>query len=115
MHRAKETSDAWRNVSLKRKQEEAEENKPAPEDIIPEASGDGTSPGDTPDATTEDVTGKVVGSAQQIRNITINIDALNKGNIVPEGDEIKNMGGDQISDYFSQILLRAIRNVELSY
>lgn len=115
VQRAKETSEAWRNVNLKRKQEEAEENKPASEDIIPEASGDGTSPGYTPDATTEDVTGKVVGSAQQIRNITINIDALNKGNIVPEGDEIKNMGGDQISDYFSQILLRAIRNVELSY
>ncbi|MCQ2317971.1 MAG: phage tail tape measure protein [Bacteroidales bacterium] len=113
--RAKQTSDAWKNVSLKRKQEEAEENKPASEDVIPEADGGSVQQPLAPDASMQDVTGSVVGSAQQIRNITINIDALNKGNIVPEGDEVKNMGGDQLSDYFSQLLMRAIRNVELSY
>ncbi|MBR4137822.1 MAG: phage tail tape measure protein [Bacteroidales bacterium] len=115
IQRAKETSDAWKSASLIRKQEEAEENKPASEDVISEADGGSVQQPLAPDASTQDVTGSVVGSAQQIRNITINIDALNKGNIVPEGDEVKNMGGDQLSDYFSQILMRAIRNVELSY
>lgn len=114
VRRAKETSDVWKNASLTRKQHDAEENKP----VLEEVETDGGVPSQSTagiDAGTEDVTGKVVGSAQQIRNITINIDALNKGNIVPEGEEIRNMGGDQISDYFTQILMRAIRNVELSY
>ncbi|MBP1631202.1 MAG: chromosome segregation protein [Bacteroidetes bacterium] len=58
---------------------------------------------------------KVTGSAQQIRNITVNIDAFNKGGINTQNTELQHMNGDEIAEWFEDKLTRVLRNIELSY
>jgi len=65
--------------------------------------------------TINDTTDKVTGSAQQIRNITVNIDSFNKGGINTQNTELKNMSSSQIEDWFNNSMLRMIRNLEMSY
>ena len=58
----------------------------------------------------------IAGSAKQIRNITVNIDAFNKGGINTTNTEgLNGMTATDIEEWFNQLLLRAIRNIELSY
>jgi hypothetical protein len=58
---------------------------------------------------------KITGSAKQIRNITINIDALNKGNINTENTTLQRMDAQELEEWFSKMLMRVVRNTELSY
>ena len=62
-----------------------------------------------------DPTSKITGSAQQIKNLTVNIDAFNKGGINTQNTELQHMNGDQIADWFNNAMLRTIRNLEMSY
>ncbi|GAB6119583.1 phage tail tape measure protein [Dysgonomonas termitidis] len=58
---------------------------------------------------------RVTGSAQAPRNITVNIDAFNKGGINTQNTSLQNMDAKQIEDWFVDMCYRAIRNVELGY
>lgn len=85
--------------------------KPAEEPPIPPAGGsDGA-----PNPTLNDTTDKVAGSAKQISNITVNIDAFNKGGINTQNTNLQNMDAGAIEDWFSQSMLRMIRGLEMSY
>ncbi len=57
----------------------------------------------------------VTGSAKQVRNITVNIDAFNKGGINTQNTNLKNMDEKEIESWFTDMCLRAVRNLELSY
>ena len=72
-----------------------------------EAGGGGAGSGDA--------TGSVVGSAKQIRNITINIDSFIKGGINTTNTEMQHMSGTEISQYLEEMFMRMIRNAETSY
>ena len=61
----------------------------------------------------EDIT-KVVGAGQQVRNITVNIDALNKGGINTTNTTLASMSTEEIERWFNETMLRTIRNLELS-
>lgn len=57
---------------------------------------------------------EVTGAAAQVRNITINIDALNKGGINTQNTTLAKMSADEIANWFNETMLRVVRNVELS-
>ena len=63
----------------------------------------------------KDTTDKVAGTAQQIRNITVNIDAFNKGGINTQNTNLKQMDENEIEKWFNEMMLRIIRNLEMSY
>ncbi len=117
MERAKEIASAWKAVDLHKK-----ENAPASEqeqqaiygaDGAPSADGTGSSAISTGD---DSASQSIAGSAKQIRNITVNIDAFNKGGINTNNTEgLNGMSATDIEDWFNQMLLRAIRNLEMSY
>jgi len=62
-----------------------------------------------------DTLNRVVGTAQAPRNITINIDAFNKGGINTENTTLKNMSPEEIEAWFTDVCMRVVRNVETSY
>ena len=58
----------------------------------------------------------IAGSAKQIRNITVNIDAFNKGGINAGNTQgLNGKSATDVEEWFNQILLRSIRNIEMSY
>ncbi|NDW19140.1 phage tail tape measure protein [Dysgonomonas sp. 216] len=57
----------------------------------------------------------IVGSAKQIRNITVNIEAFNKGGINIQSTTLQNMDASQIENWFIDTCLRAVRQLETSY
>lgn len=58
----------------------------------------------------------IAGSAKQIRNITVNIDAFNKGGINAGNTQgLSGKSATEIEDWFNQMLLRSFRNIEMSY
>lgn len=76
-------------------------------DITGGGSGDGSATG-TADS--------IAGSAKQIRNITVNIDAFNKGGINAGNTQgLNGKSATDIDEWFTQMLLRTIRNIEMSY
>ena len=114
--RAQEIAAAWKAVKLTKKDasELSEEEQksiygsvqePTFDDTVPTTSSDGVGTAET-----------VAGSAKQIRNITVNIDAFNKGGINTTNTEgLRGMDAQQIEEWFNQMLLRTIRNLEMSY
>ena len=58
---------------------------------------------------------KITGSAKQVKNITVNIDSFVKGGINTANTELQQMNGEQIEEWFTEKMLRVIRNLELSY
>lgn len=58
---------------------------------------------------------RVVGSAQTPRNITVNIEAFNKGGINTQNTSLSKMSADDIENWFIDVCMRAVRNVEMSY
>lgn len=114
--RAQEIAAAWKAVKLTKKDvselsEEEQQSiygsvqEPTFDDTVPTTSSDGVGTAET-----------VAGSAKQIRNITVNIDAFNKGGINTTNTEgLRGMDAQQIEEWFNQMLLRTIRNLEMSY
>ena len=114
--RAQEIAAAWKAVKLTKKDvsELSEDEQksiygavqePTFDDTVPTTSSDGVGTAET-----------VAGSAKQIRNITVNIDAFNKGGINTTNTEgLRGMDAQQIEEWFNQMLLRTIRNLEMSY
>lgn len=103
---------AWANAHLTRKAKGAST-----------ANADGTatdvtSPAETPTGSNPPLDAgadKVAGSAQQIKNLTVNIDSFNKGGINTQNTELQHMDGNQIADWFDNAMLRMIRNLEMTY
>ncbi|GHV13675.1 hypothetical protein FACS1894169_01190 [Bacteroidia bacterium] len=79
----------------------------------PTGSGTGNGSGDL--SGVSDSLNRVVGSASAPRNITINIDAFNKGGINTQNTSLQNMDAKQIEDWFTDMLMRVVNNAELSY
>lgn len=57
----------------------------------------------------------VTSSARQVRNITINIKALNEGGINTQNTNLQHMEPTQIEEWFTEMCMRIVRNVETSY
>ncbi|MCG8221157.1 phage tail tape measure protein [Tenacibaculum finnmarkense] len=57
---------------------------------------------------------KVVGDAKQTRNISITIDALNKGGINLKGGATQGMTLQDVENWFNEAMMRVIRNAETS-
>jgi hypothetical protein len=78
--------------------------------LKPSGSGSG-------DGGLSDISGRldrVTGASQAPRNITVNIEAFNKGGINTQNTSLQKMDTQQIEDWFTDMCYRAIRNVELS-
>lgn len=56
---------------------------------------------------------KVAGDARQVKNITINIDSLNKGGINMSATT-QGMSKQEVEDWFNNMMMRIVRNAELS-
>ena len=114
--RAQEIAAAWKAVELTKKStteltEDEQQSiygsvqEPNFEEAVPTTTSEGVGTAET-----------VAGSAKQIRNITVNIDAFNKGGINTTNMEgLRGMDAQQIEEWFNQMLLRTIRNLEMSY
>src|SRR5690606_20616693 len=112
----KKANDAlqWK-LSLKKK-ENADEEALANEGLMPNdvgGLGGSSTGGSGSGSAAEDIT-KVVGAGQQVRNITVNIDALNKGGINTTNTTLASMSTEEIERWFNEAMLRTIRNLELS-
>ncbi|MDR2002164.1 MAG: phage tail tape measure protein [Prevotella sp.] len=81
----------------------------------PKATGSGSSPSGSDLSGISDSLNKVVGSASAPRNITVNIDAFNKGGINTQNTSLQNMDASQIEDWFTDMCLRTVNELELSY
>lgn len=108
---AKGKSDAYRELASKLEQSwynkgtMADANKPSGTDT--NLLGSSKTAGDS--------VSKVTGSAKQIRNIVVNIDAFNKGGINTQNTNLQKMDSKDIESWFTDMCLRAVRNLELSY
>lgn len=100
-------ADEEKKRILKEQQEKAKKDAPA----VPPAKPTKT---DTTKAV-KDTTDKVAGSAKQIRNITVNIESFNKGGINTQNTNLQKMGANEIENWFTQAMLRMIRDLEMSY
>jgi TP901 family phage tail tape measure protein len=76
--------------------------------FAPTTEDDGSSPGE------KQIT-KITGSAKQIRNITVNIDSFVKGGINTQNTELENMDAEELEKWFTDMMMRVVRNVEMSY
>ncbi|MDR1865979.1 MAG: phage tail tape measure protein [Bacteroidales bacterium] len=125
VQRAKEIAEAWKNVSIKKKQEEAVQDAKSPvtPPDSPVVTGDpdaaGASGGKDAAGHAGNAAGSadaVAGSARQVRNIYVTIDAFNKGGINAGNTEgLNGLTVSQVESWFNGMLQRAIRNIELSY
>lgn len=121
--RALEIKEAWDNISLTKKVNADESNAESADSVIPgivtEPEGNGEGSGEGTGGSKGTGTGaadSVAGSAKQIRNITVNIDAFNKGGINTTNTQgLSGMSSTQIEDWFNNMFLKAIRNLETSY
>ena len=57
----------------------------------------------------------VTGSARQVRNLTVNIEAFNKGGINTTNTNLKKMDENQIEEWFTEMCMRLVRSVESTY
>lgn len=62
-----------------------------------------------------DGVGTVVSSARQIRNLTVNIEAFNKGGINTANTTLQHMEPNQIEDWFIDMCMRVVRSIESTY
>ncbi|MFL0089697.1 phage tail tape measure protein [Tenacibaculum maritimum] len=57
---------------------------------------------------------KVAGDASKVRNISITIDALNKGGINVRGSETQGLTLQDVENWFNEAMMRIVRNAETS-
>ena len=123
--RIDETQKAWNDVHLTKKETKSEtegsEDKSVSDEIKDMLGGstDGGSSSASSGGGSSSVIGSadaVAGSAKQIKNITVNIDAFNKGGINAGNTQgLNGKSATDIDEWFTQMLLRTIRNLEMSY
>lgn len=66
-------------------------------------------------STTADNLDSVTGSARQIRNLTVNIEAFNKGGINTSTTTLKHMEPSQMEEWFTEMCMRVVRSIESTY
>ena len=93
-------------VKFKKKPVSSEEDEASTDGTTTGGIGGGGSVGDDIE--------KVVGAGTQVRNITVNIDALNKGGINTQNTTLEHKDAEEIQDWFSESMSRIIRGLELS-
>lgn len=94
------------------KKETSETSKVAPQGGLKTTGG---TPTGKPVTGSSDV-GKVTGSAQQIKNLTINMDAMVKmGDFVSKHPEMAGKSPRELEQWFMELCARMIRNLETSY
>jgi len=60
--------------------------------------------------------GNTTGKAEQVKNLTINMDAMVKmGDFVSTNPEVSKMGKRELEQWFMELCARMIRNMEMSY
>lgn len=69
----------------------------------------------TDTSTTADNLDSVTGSARQIRNLTVNIEAFNKGGINTSTTTLKHMEPSQMEEWFTEMCMRVVRSIESTY
>lgn len=57
----------------------------------------------------------VTGSARQVKSLTVNIEAFNKGGINTQNTNLKKMDEKQIEEWFNEMCMRVVRSLEASY
>jgi len=78
--------------------------KPGPTDTV------------TKPTTPKAAVGATTGRAEQIKNLTINMDAMVKmGDFVSTNSEVSKMGKRELEQWFMELCARMIRNMEMSY
>lgn len=75
---------------------------------------DGGKKGGSKDSHQGEQVSKVTGAGQQVRNITVNIDSFVKGGINTANTTLQKMDTKEIENWFNEMLLRTVRNLELS-
>ena len=127
--RVKEIADSWNNMKLHKKISAddiadgavimAPSGTPVADKAEDAVGGGGSDGGNSPGSGGGSGTGgadAVAGSAKQIKNITVNIDAFNKGGINAGNTQgLNGKSAVDIEEWFTQMLLRTIRNLETSY
>lgn len=106
--------DEIKNQQLKEYQELAKkgkDEKPNPMSAQPPTNPNGKGGGELGDGGIS----KITDSGQAPRNITINIDAFNKGGINTQNTNLQNMDARQIEAWMKDMFLRIIANVETGY
>lgn len=111
------TKDAWGSVKRKtNKEEEESKEKKKTESLYGTLTGATTTPTGQysgEEKLSEDIT-KVTGSAKQVRNITVNIEALNKGGINLKDGETAGLTLQEVEDWFVNSMMKVVRGAELS-
>ncbi|MGY0034433.1 hypothetical protein [Pedobacter sp. NJ-S-72] len=113
----KKRFDKGFNAKITEEQNAAKEKLKKPDAITPTGGvkNGGGKLANTKTTGSSDV-GKTTGSAQQIKNLTINMDAMVKmGDLVSKNPEISKMGRKEMEQFFTEIAARMIRNLETSY
>jgi TP901 family phage tail tape measure protein len=97
--------------------EKQKTNVPAavPPPLVPKKAGNKAGSG-IPTTPSNGDASKVTGSAQQIKNLTINMDAMVKmGDFVSQNPEVSKMGKKELEEWFTQLCNRMIMNIQTSY
>lgn len=66
-------------------------------------------------STVADNLNAVTNSARQVRNLTVNIEAFNKGGINTQNTNLKKMDEKEIEDWFTEMCMRVVRSLEMAY
>lgn len=69
----------------------------------------------TDSTTLGDNVDSVTGSARQVRNLTVNIEAFNKGGINTQNTNLQHMEPTQMEEWFTEMCMRVVRSVESIY
>jgi hypothetical protein len=116
--RMDEIKQSWADVHLTKK---VADDKSVADDVMDMLGGGGSggATGDGSGSGGGSATGgadAVAGSAKQIKNITVNIDAFNKGGINAGNTQgLNGKSAVDIEEWFTQMLLRTVRNLEMTY
>lgn len=81
----------------------------------PTKKGDANSNGNANSTTLGSSVDSVTGSARQIRNLTVNIEAFNKGGINTQNTNLQHMKPTQIEEWFTDMCMRVVRSIESTY
>lgn len=81
----------------------------------PTKKGDANSNGNANSTTLGSSVDSVTGSARQIRNLTVNIEAFNKGGINTQNTNLQHIEPTQIEEWFTDMCMRVVRSIESTY
>lgn len=106
----------WKQATVEKKKE-SKGNVLSPLDpnklIVPPGSNNTTT--NNKDSSLGDGVNNIVGSARQVRNLTVNIEAFNKGGINTANTTLQHMEPQQVEEWFTDAMMRVIRSLETAY